>query len=138
LSLKVPDAGELVFLENLAVALLNGARVLLYQNNYTPVDGSVLGDFTEADFDGYTANGQVLGSHSTPAIVSGRATTTWTPKIWTHDGGATANLIYGYYVVDGSLTELLFAERDPAGPRSLGVLGDAINVFVTFTNKTEF
>jgi len=135
LSLKVTDVGELYLLDRLASAEMDAFTVHLYKNDYTPVDGSVDTDFTEADFSGY-AGGISLSTHATPSTVAGRATTTWTPKIWTHNGGGTSNLVYGYFVLNSG-GDVIWAERDPSAPRSMAVLGDAINVFLTYTGKSE-
>lgn len=108
----------------------------LFRNDYTPVKGSVVGDFTEANFSGY-AGGQVLTGWSGPAISGGRAFSNATTLVWTHNGGATSNLIYGYYVVDGS-NVVWWAERNPAGPVTLSTNGQQLQVAPQYTQVSEF
>lgn len=136
LALKVPDVSALYFLNTLLgnnSNPLGGATCKLFKNNYTPVAGSVLGDFTEADFSGYTS--QALTGWTTPATVSAHARTTATALSWTKSG-ATGNSIYGYYVVNGS--NLLFAERDPNAPIAMTTNGDSYTVAISFTDASEF
>lgn len=87
--------------------------LFLYKNDYTPVDGSVAGNFTNCDFSGYDTDGIVLTGWSAAAIAGGVAVSTADPVESTHDGGGTNNTIYGYYVLD-SLGVLRWAHRDPA------------------------
>jgi len=84
----------------------------LYKNDYAPVPGSELADFTEADFPGYVS--QLIGStdFGAPTVtdhvassVSGVVLTfvgdpgTWTPQT-----------IYGYFVTDWN-SDYFFAEK---------------------------
>jgi len=136
-ALKVPNAAELKLLDQLRVSLnATPATLRLFKNNYTPVDGTVVGDLTEADFSGYAAiNVTDLGS---PSTVSGRAVTvSAAAKVFTHSGGATGNSIYGYYVTDAG-GALLWAERDPAAPAAMSVGGSTYSVTPRLTLATEF
>lgn len=139
MALKVPTASALTLLAQ-SQALWNGAgplKIRLYKNNYTPVNGTVIGDLTQADFNGYTAGGTTLANWTTPTTVSSRAQTQADPVTWTKGVGGTGNSIYGYYVVDGS-GNLLWAERDPAAPIDLNTDGKQYLVLARFTEVTEF
>jgi hypothetical protein len=108
----------------------------LFRNDYTPVKGSVAGDFTEANFSGYSG-GVALGGWSAPAIVGGRAVSTANTVTQTHNGGATSNNIYGYYVVDAGGV-VWWAERDPNGPILMSVNGQQYQVIPKWSAVSEF
>ena len=103
--MKVPDVSQLTWLDSLRTVFNSaGLKVRLFKNNYTPVAGSVIGSFTEANFSGYTpAN---LGTLAAAATVSGKASSTaGSANTWTKSG-ATGNDVYGYYVTDAAGTVL--------------------------------
>jgi len=111
-------------------------KVRLFKNNYTPVAGSVIGSFTEANFSGYTPGS--LGTLAAATTVSGRASTTaGTANTWTKSG-ATGNDIYGYYVTDSGGTVLYWAERGSAAPYSMNTNGEGLSVTPTVTQASEF
>src|ERR1044072_2949235 len=137
MALKVPDVGEVNILDTLrGVWNSTTVRFHLYQTNYTPVDGSVLGDFTEATFSGYAAI--AVSSFAAATTVSNRGSTTANPITFTRGVGETSNSIYGYYVTDSTNTKLLFAERAPAPPISMTNVGDQIVITPVFTLSSEF
>ncbi len=112
--LVIPDEGKIDLLSaNAAFGSLSlgTIQLKLFQNNYTPVDSSVSGNFTEANFTGYSAKTLTPGTWTTPTIVSGSAKTVYgsTPLTWTC--GVTTNTIYGYYVVSAATGHVLWAER---------------------------
>lgn len=89
---------------------LNGCTLRLFVNNYVPVAGSVVGNFTECTDSGYagftpigfaaaTLNGSNQGQILAPAV-------TWT---FTHDVGDFT--VYGYYVTRASDGQVVYAER---------------------------
>jgi len=136
MALKVPDVGELILLNALrAVPATTNWFCMLYQNNYTPVDGSVFADFTEATFNGYSAQGFAF---SAPTTVSGKATLVATaPCVFTSTGGSPANTIYGYMVGDTLTGEVVWAERFGSSQAMVNN-GDQISVTLKFTGKSEF
>lgn len=111
-------------------------QIGLYKNNFTPVDGSVIGDITPADFSGY-AGLQDLLSWATPTWISPRASSTHANVVWTHNGGGTPNDIYGYYVVD-SLGDLAWAERNASAPVTISAAGQTYTVTPKYTRRSEF
>jgi len=77
-------------------------RLLLFKNDYVPVDGTVVGDLVECDFLGYVLQ------HFDPVDF---AAATWTPFVaqmlltvfvtFTASGSlSTPQTAYGYYVLD--------------------------------------
>lgn len=73
----------------------------LYQNNFTPGTGTLTGDFTEANFDGYASitvaayNPVALDPVSGDYFISNA-----TPLVFTDTGNTTPNTIYGWYLTD--------------------------------------
>src|SRR5437867_6622616 len=84
MSLLVPDVGERKFLNVAINGVANEDLTLkLYKNNYTPVEGSVAGDFTEATFTGYAAVTLARGSW-TVATVAGLTTAAYAQRSEEH------------------------------------------------------
>lgn len=73
----------------------------LFQNDYHPIPGVVIGDLTEADFDGYSAV-VLVGTWSSVAIADHIAFTTFSAAaVFTVDSGyADSQTVYGYYLTD--------------------------------------
>lgn len=133
--LVVPDVGELYIL----AAWISGFPpsslfVRLYQNNYTPLDSTILSDLTVATFSGYSQQSVTLG---TPTEVANKAKTVGTaPQVFTHNGGGTSNTIYGYYVVDTSTGDLVWVERFGSS-QIMTNNGDQISITIQFTADSE-
>lgn len=125
----VPNEGELDLLTILRAELTPVLR--LYKNNYTPVAGSVLADFTQADFSGYPAGGIALTYAAAATNGSGQAAMAADEEVFEHDGGGTANTVYGYYIVNTGTNKVIKAEKFDAAV-SMGVLGDKITVNETY------
>lgn len=137
--LKIPNVGELAILNDfLDVDTLNLPLVMrLYKNDHVPADGDVLADYTECDFDGYAE--QNIVNWAFASTISGRAKSVADILEWTKAAGVTANNVYGYYVVDGSVPEkLLWAERDPEAPILMSTTGKKYSVQPVMTTVTEF
>jgi len=105
MGLVVADIGADVMLEivfnNDRPAGGNNYTIKLYTNDYTPLDTSVAGSFTEAAGGGYATKTLTMGSWTVNAA-NDPSDAVYAQQIWTFtgalDGGAT---IYGYFVVDG-------------------------------------
>jgi len=107
----------------------------LYKNNYTPIDSTLASDMTEADFSGYSQVGITMGS---PTEVANKAKSVATAAaVFTHNGGGTANTIYGYYVYDTILGACLWAERFGSS-QLMTNNGDEISVTAVLTADSEF
>lgn len=130
MALVFPDVGENLVLEAIVNKTAPQDLVLkLFQNNVTPSEPSVAASFTEATFSGYAPiplTGASWGAASAGTIANIQRT-------FTHDGGATANSIYGYYIVQATSGTLLFAERDASAPFLLQNSGDNIKVTPAIT-----
>lgn len=120
-----------VFLQQGDVALLNRVRLdgdclktlRLFKNDHTPVVGDVNANYTEANFSGYASF--ALGNW-TAAFVNGdgKGEIDAAPHTFAHNGGATANTIYGVYVTNNA-GDVIYAERFDA-PRVLTTAADSI------------
>lgn len=110
----VVNAGEQTILD-WALRSAGGALTLrLFKNNVTPTPTSVAGDFTEADFTGYTAKTLARASYGAPATNgSGEAEISYADQTFSF---GSAQTIYGYYLTDPS--NALVAAHDFANPRN--------------------
>lgn len=112
MTLVVPNAIEI---QALTALLTPGHTLRLYGNNYTPVETSVVGDFTEIVGGGYAAkaltfaNWGITGGDPTIAIYNAS-------QNWTYTGPVNApGTVYGYFITKDSDGTLIYAERFPAG-----------------------
>ena len=99
---------------NNAFPTVKNLTMKLFVNDYTPVDTSVAGSFTEAAGGGYAAKTLTNGSWTvTPANDPSDAV--YAEQVWTFTGALTGNAtIYGYFIVNADGT-LIYAERLSAG-----------------------
>ena len=131
MALLMPQGGENKALE----ALVNktapeNLSLRLFKNNYTPVDTSVTGDFTQADFTGYSAitlvgsdwNAASAGTISCAAV-----------KEFTSSAGSQNQDIYGYYIVQVTSGVTVWAERFSTAPYNIANNGDKIQVTPTIS-----
>lgn len=136
MALRVCQA-ELIRLLDLVTAdwAADGLTLHLYKNNFTPpVDADVVGNYTECDFGGYAS--QALSAFPGSSWATPRATTTGAAKVFTATG-ASANVVYGYYVTN-SAGDLVWAERNAAGGVTIGSAGQTYTVTPVMTNRDEF
>jgi hypothetical protein len=85
--------------------------VELYQNNYTPVDGSVTADFTAATFTGYAAVSILTAGFSAATIVSGEGVADYaTPPVYTCTGGSPQT-VYGWFLRGATSGKTYFAQQ---------------------------
>ena len=131
MSLIWPNVGEIDALNALKPLC---THMYLYSNDYHPVPGSVVGDFVESTFPGYTSAALSWGPTATNA--NGKAESIAALCTFTFTGGAPAT-VYGYYVRGPSPYPLRFAERAPA-PILLTTAGDTIKIQVTMTLESLF
>ena len=104
---------------------LQTCSYLLFQNNLTPVPGTLLAGFTQSTFAGYTAGGIATPTWTAPVIVGAAGVVTSAIVTWT--GTGAAQNIYGYYVVDIA-GNLVFSERYAGAPFSIST---GISFFVS-------
>lgn len=135
--MKVPYGASLQYVDALTAGLLHNAQLCLFKNNYSPVDATVLGDLTEADFDGYARI--TLSTWSAAALDgSNKASSAIASQTFTMSApAATPNTIYGIYVLTAG-GALLYAERNPAGGITMNTAGQTYSYLPRFTGKSEF
>lgn len=120
-----PDVGENLVCEMIVNKTAAQNLVLkLFQSNTTPAEGDTAGTYTEATFSGYAS--AALTGASWGAASSG--TIAYAQQTFTHNGGGTANSIYGYFVIQTTSGTLLLAERDAGGPYTITNNGDNIKI----------
>ncbi len=130
MALLVPNAAEEVMLQNILNKVAPQNMVLkLYTNNYTPVEASVEGDFTEASGFGYAA---LTLSGASWVITPGAPTSAaYAQQTFTFTGALGD--VYGYFVVQASSGKLMWAEIFSNGPYDVQNNGDEIKVTPTIT-----
>jgi hypothetical protein len=114
MNMVIPNEGKLLLLAWAIrddTLFVGGYIVGLYSNNYTPVNSSVLADFTTASFTGYSVVPLARLDFAPPVILSNVAyiTSSVTP-IYDCTGGAPET-IYGWFMADASLTHVIAAQR---------------------------
>lgn len=98
----------------------------LYSNDISPDVDDVVDLYTEVSGNGYAAKGLSVASWS---IAGGSAV--YPQQTWTFTGAA--GTIYGYYVINATSSELMFAERFPSGPYTIAANGDIIRVTLSLS-----
>ncbi len=130
MAVVTPAAGEAIVLNRLFGKSTTGDLTLrLYENSVSLADGTVIGDFTEATFPGYSAI-TLANASVTVADNAGTETASYPQQTFTATG--SGNSVYGYYVTDGS-TQVVFAEVFSDGPYAISNSGDNVKVTVNYT-----
>lgn len=130
MALIVPDIAEPVLLNYMLKTTSFPNYVLkLYKNNYTPAQGTLLADFTEATFTGYTGVtfARSAWASATANPVSNKGETSANQVSWTAGSGET---LYGYYV-ESDTGDLLWAELFNSSKAIQS--GDVLNITLNFT-----
>ncbi len=117
----VPNAGEAIALDRFLKT--SDETLKLFVNDYTPVEGSVAGDFTEMSTQGYAAKTLTAASWSSGAYAQ---------QTWTFDGTGGSTVVYGYFVIDAGSGTIMFAERFGSPPTIVNN-NDQIKVTPTVT-----
>lgn len=127
MALVVPNAGEGLMLEHIVGKTAVEALTLkLYKNDYTPVEGSVAGSFTEADFTGYGS--KALAGASWTVTTGDPTYAGYGEQTFTSTAGSQNQPVYGYFIVGATSTTIYWAERFSDGPYTIVNNGDAIKV----------
>jgi hypothetical protein len=104
-----PDEGLLVLAKYLTHFSANAdVKCHLYANNYTPVGGSVLANFTETAMANYAVQ-TLTGANWTFATVSNVVTASYPQLTYVFTAGGET--VFGYYVTDNAVTKVLWAEK---------------------------
>ena len=103
--------------------------IRLFSNNYTPVAGSTLADFTEASFTGYAAVTLDPADFATATITSDVAysTNSVTPTFTCTGGGGQT--VYGWYAEGSTSGKVLAAQKFDAARVIVAGSGEAISTF---------
>jgi hypothetical protein len=108
MSLVFPSVGdELAAKRMLNISTPDNVVIHLYVNNYTPVKGSVLANFTECTATGYAAV-SCTAANWTVSTVSGTTEAAYPEITWTLTSAAP---IYGYYVTNADSSVVIWAEQ---------------------------
>jgi len=127
MTLVLQDGGLTRKLEDLRAAWNSTAlKMHLYSNNFTPLVTSVVGDFTECTFSGYSSQNIVTWGAASVASHIGKIQAA--PITFTRSTSGASQNVYGYYVTDAAGTVLEWAELDPSGPRVLTNAGDSVTI----------
>lgn len=138
MALKVVNTGK-VRLMDIIRTFYNTTTTLqlgLFQNNWTPADGDTILQATEATYPGYARVG--ITPWSLPFMVGNHAYTAGPPVVFLVTGNATPNDVYGYFVFDNLLGDIVWAERLPNVPRAMHVIGDTLAINPALTGTSEF
>jgi hypothetical protein len=137
MALIIPDASEVLMLRfALGDATPDTTCTLrLFVNDYTPVPGSVVGNFTEMTTQNY-APIVLTNTNWTVTAEDPEAQAVQAEQTFTFDGSGGDTIVYGYYVTDDTAGALLWAERFPAPPTVPDTLGGTIKITPKITFAT--
>lgn len=125
MALLVPDVGEVEMLSRIVNKKATGdLKLHLYSNNYTPVEGSLLANFTECNAAGYAAI-TLTGASWTVATTTGTTEATYAQQTFTFTAAQT---VYGYYITDSGSTILVWAELFTGAPFNIPSGGGSVKV----------
>ena len=113
MALLMPDVGEVLLLSySLNKVAATDVKLRLFTNDYTPVEGSVVGNFTEAVAAGYAAIA-LVGASWTISSAGGVTTAAYAQQTFTLTAASTN---YGYYITNNDGSQVLWAERFTDAP----------------------
>lgn len=125
MALLVPDVGEVEMLKRILNFSATGdVRIHLYSNNYTPVEGSTVANFTECSAAGY-ASQLLTGASWSIATSSGTSEAAYAERTFTF---TATQVVYGYYVTNSANTIVLWAELFTGGPFNIPAGGGSVKV----------
>lgn len=126
--------GRVCLLEQLRA--LDGVNwyVGLFQTALAPAVGDTfaLYNANKATYSGYAALNPAWAA-AVAAAPDGRITAP--PVTFQHNGGGTANTVYGYYIYHATQNKVLFAESF-ATPKTMATAADRIDITPTITEST--
>ena len=136
MAIVVPDAAERYLLNRMikGTAGSNNWTLKLYTAiGGTPGEATVVGDFTEATFAGYTAKTLTNSSWGDASTSTGTSSSTYgSSQTFTRSSTGSLEAVLGYYIVDLTATALVYYEAF-AATANMANNGDSI----TFTPKIE-
>lgn len=114
MTIHATDEGAIELLNDMLRNIDEDKILHLYQNNLTLDESTVIGDFTECDFTGYTQVTLTNTSWSEAGIVDGVAYSWYGNDPLEYTCASGSNMIYGYYVTNET-GDLLWCESCFAG-----------------------
>lgn len=121
-----PTVSVVSQLQAIITALYDGlCDCRLYKNVVQLGGNTVVGDLVEADFGGYAAVSPATWPAASTAAVM-QAHCKQDAAVFTCDGTAPANDVYGAYFVNGGV--LLAVQQFPGGPVNIANLGDSVTI----------
>ena len=130
MALNVPHTGENLILEMMVNKTAAQNLVLkLFKNNNTPADTDTAATYTEAAFTGYAA----LNLTGATWNAAAGGTITYSAQQTFTCSGASAESIYGYFIVQATSTVLVWSERDASAPFAIANSGDAVKITPTIS-----
>lgn len=123
-----PNVSSIAIINLLRTDLID-CLVQLYKNDVVPTPGVILADLTEADFSGY-AEIEVAALLAAYLDPEGGASAQIPTVQFQHNGGATANTVYGFMVTTAGGALRLVGYFD--APIPMVASGDAIPLDVKF------
>lgn len=132
MALLVPDVGEAEMLARILGKNGSpaGLSLQLFENDKTPGESDVHGDYTAPNDGSYGAQA-LTGASWTIATDAGVTEASYAQQTFTFAGEGSAQSIYGYFVTSttaGSATVLLWAERFTDGPYTIPTGGGTIRI----------
>jgi len=131
MTLLVPNEGEVDGLDAFVGKTMTGLILKLFKNNYTPIEGSIAADFTEADFTGYSS--KTLTASSWVTTAGAPSNTAYPVQAFTSSANQTSQSVYGYYLVRVTSGKIAYAERFTDGPYPIANSGDSISITPVIT-----
>jgi hypothetical protein len=127
MTLRIPNVGEGNMLEMIVNKTAPENLVLkLFTSNTTPADTDTASTYTEASFTGYTA--KTLTGSSWTVTTGAPSEASYAQQTFASTANQTAASVYGYYVIQTTSTELMWAERFTDGPYTVTNDGDEIRI----------
>lgn len=125
----IPNEAEL-YLLRFGLAGADVWHVRLYKNDLTPDPDTVVGDFDEADYDGYDDQDWTITPVTTDGV--GRAVLQGTLKEFNGPPDEVAQDIYGWYVTNGLSNAVMMCSRFASAPKSMASPDDVIKIDLAF------
>jgi hypothetical protein len=127
MTLLAPNVGVQEILKRaLNFSATGDVKLHLFQNDYTPVEGSTVANLTEATWTGYAI--KTLTGASWTVTNADPSEASYAIQTFTSSAGSQNQANYGYYITDSANSILLWAERFTDGPYTIVNNGDTISV----------
>jgi len=134
MALVLSNQGEQIALEALVGKVAGQNLILrLFENNYTPVEGTTEVSVVECTFAGYSAITLIAANWVFTAADPSHVD--YAQQTFTSNTGSQDKYAYGYYLTQVTSGKLVWAERFTDGPYHIVNNGDAIKVTPVITGE---